>query len=203
MKAICFLSILSGSLSFMVPTHHRIAIVANPRLRMGYLDDLSPQQPDNDNATDKLPPPINNKPSGVIPCGRGPLGSYLDAVTSGAAASSSNSKEDDVDVDDNDFVPSPAEAANKKKSASWSGVYLTNFLTGDDKDDARTDIRNLLTQRSIQSFMRLLEECRDPHSAKWIQEGACDAAFVWLAGLCCAVEIVNCCCISSALFRTK
>jgi hypothetical protein len=52
-----------------------------------------------------------------------------------------------------------------KKLASWSNTYLTKFLDTD-KDDARTDIRNLLTQRAIQSFMRLLEECRDPHSAK-------------------------------------
>jgi hypothetical protein len=50
-------------------------------------------------------------------------------------------------------------------ASSWSNSYLTKFLDSS-KDDARTDIRNLLTQRAIQSFMRLLEECRDPHSAK-------------------------------------
>ena len=31
-------------------------------------------------------------------------------------------------------------------------------------------MRNLLTQRSIQSFMFLCEECRDPHSGRWIEE---------------------------------
>ena len=36
--------------------------------------------------------------------------------------------------------------------------------------NSRIDVRNLLTQRSIQSFMFLCEECRDPHSGKWIQE---------------------------------
>jgi len=36
--------------------------------------------------------------------------------------------------------------------------------------NSRIDVRNLLTQRSIQSFMFLCEECRDPHSGKWIEE---------------------------------
>jgi hypothetical protein len=38
------------------------------------------------------------------------------------------------------------------------------------KNDARLDVRNLLTQRAIQSFLYLLESCRDPHSGKWIEE---------------------------------
>jgi len=38
------------------------------------------------------------------------------------------------------------------------------------RNAARTDVRNLLTQRSIQSFMFLAEECRDPHTGKWIEE---------------------------------
>eukprot|EP00532_Pseudo-nitzschia_australis_P001604 CAMPEP_0168197382 /NCGR_PEP_ID=MMETSP0139_2-20121125/21109_1 /TAXON_ID=44445 /ORGANISM="Pseudo-nitzschia australis, Strain 10249 10 AB" /LENGTH=371 /DNA_ID=CAMNT_0008121799 /DNA_START=148 /DNA_END=1263 /DNA_ORIENTATION=- len=36
--------------------------------------------------------------------------------------------------------------------------------------DSRIDVRNLLTQRAIQSFMFLCEECRDPHSGKWIED---------------------------------
>ena len=35
---------------------------------------------------------------------------------------------------------------------------------------ARTDVRNFLTQRAFQSFMFLAEECRDPHTGKWIQD---------------------------------
>eukprot|EP00536_Pseudo-nitzschia_multiseries_P001391 jgi/Psemu1/317565/estExt_fgenesh1_pm.C_180017 len=35
---------------------------------------------------------------------------------------------------------------------------------------SRIDVRNLLTQRAIQSFMFLCEECRDPHSGKWIED---------------------------------
>ena len=38
------------------------------------------------------------------------------------------------------------------------------------RNDARTDIRNLLTQRAIQSFMFLCEGVRDPHSGKWIED---------------------------------
>ena len=38
------------------------------------------------------------------------------------------------------------------------------------RNNVRTDVRNFLTQRAIQSFMFLAEECRDPHTGKWIQE---------------------------------
>jgi hypothetical protein len=34
---------------------------------------------------------------------------------------------------------------------------------------ARTCVRNLLTQRAIQSFMFLLLSCRDPHTVQWLQ----------------------------------
>lgn len=35
------------------------------------------------------------------------------------------------------------------------------------RNKARTCVRNLLTQRAIQSFMYLCETCRDPHTVKW------------------------------------
>lgn len=38
------------------------------------------------------------------------------------------------------------------------------------RNDARTDIRNLLTQRAIQSFLFLCTSVRDPHSVKWIED---------------------------------
>jgi hypothetical protein len=38
------------------------------------------------------------------------------------------------------------------------------------RNEARTDVRNLLTQRAIQSFVFLVTECRDPHSGKWLEE---------------------------------
>merc|ERR1719232_597481 len=35
---------------------------------------------------------------------------------------------------------------------------------------ARTCIKNFLTQRSIQSFMFLQEQCRDPHTVDWLEK---------------------------------
>jgi hypothetical protein len=37
-------------------------------------------------------------------------------------------------------------------------------------DDPRINVHNLLTQRSVQSFMFLCESVRDPHSPKWIED---------------------------------
>lgn len=34
----------------------------------------------------------------------------------------------------------------------------------------RTCIRQFLTQRSVQTFLFLLSQCRDPHTVKWIEE---------------------------------
>lgn len=34
----------------------------------------------------------------------------------------------------------------------------------------RTDFRNFLTQRALQSFLHLLMECRDPHTVKWLED---------------------------------
>lgn len=34
----------------------------------------------------------------------------------------------------------------------------------------RTDVRNFLTQRSLQSFIQLCMECRDPHTVKWLED---------------------------------
>jgi len=47
----------------------------------------------------------------------------------------------------------------------------------DDKDfgfifkalDTRTSIHHFLTQRSVQTFMYLLKECRDPHTSRWME----------------------------------
>merc|ERR1740136_164252 len=133
-------------------------------LYMGYLDDISPVSPDN-NRKDKDRSKDGNSrsngkvpaSSGVVPSGRGPLGSYLDAVANGGDGRS----EEELSK----RTPGKEDTPQRQR-ASGSGAYLTNFLTGE--DDARTDVRNLLTQRSVQSFLRLCEECRDPHSAKWI-----------------------------------
>jgi len=137
----------------------------------GYLDGLSQSQPEEDSNDEEVeqqqPPQYKNIPSGVVPSGRGPLGSYLDNMQAGindVDASSSDDEKELLDSSSSDHE----NISLPEKPAKWSGAYLQDFLTND--DDSRTDIRNLLTQSSIQSFMRLLEECRDPHSAKWINE---------------------------------
>jgi len=124
-------------------------------LHMGYLDDISPADP-NPNPKRKRRIP---KSSGVVPSGRGPLTSYLDKVTTGG---------DGRPQEEPTEPPEPSSEGSTTEQARWSGAYLTNLAT--EKNDARTDIRNLLTQRSIQSFLRLCEECRDPHTGKWITD---------------------------------
>ena len=37
------------------------------------------------------------------------------------------------------------------------------------RNKARTDVRNFLTQRAIQSFICLLDHCRDPHTVAWVE----------------------------------
>lgn len=129
------------------------------RLYMGYLDDLSPPPPPEDESQSSKqgqPPLESTKKAGIVPSGRGGLSSYLDVVSNNEGGTSEPTKDTKEEEKEEEFLQSS------------SGAYLTSFLTGD--DDARTDIRNLLTQQSIQSFLRLLEECRDPHSAKWITQ---------------------------------
>jgi hypothetical protein len=117
---------------------------------MGYLDNLSPEKPEPEKKKSRF----SNTPkkrSGGIPSGRGPDASYLEIMAAGGSSAPSNDKEDSEKGDSTAFTA-------PEKPAGWSGVYLTEFLDG--KDDSRTDIHNLLTQRSIQSFMCLLEKCR-------------------------------------------
>ena len=145
------------SFELQTPITNRWNHVLSPPLCMGYLDDLSPPPPPEDANSEskqqKSQSLESNGRKGVVPSGRGGLGSYLDAV----------SNNDGMQPQLNDDT---SEEENIQPTGS--GAYLTSFLTGD--DDARTDIRNLLTQRAIQSFLRLCEECRDPHSAKWMTE---------------------------------
>lgn len=167
LQAVCLLSSLSNGLGFTISstsTNSKLQVPSiSSKLSMGYLDDLSPKQPNNDpNPDNSKPAPPINRPSGglgsLVPSGRGPLGSYLDAVSSGNLTPTNDQDDDDGGEQSESVAYQPLP-----KPASWTNNYLANFLTD---DDPRTDIRNLLTQRSIQSFMRLLEECRDPHSAK-------------------------------------
>lgn len=135
-----------------------------------YLDDLSANNDDNEQTKPNKnwgPSPQGPKKwasaSGGIPTGRGPQASYLQAMAAGEQQPQAPPEEEQPEEE----LKNAPFLSNQEKPASWSADYLKNL---DSHDDPRTDIRNLLTQRSIQSFMRLLEECRDPHSAKWIQQ---------------------------------
>jgi len=173
MKIILFLSILCQTVVAFIPSKQ--ATDKNDRftLCMSYIDDLSPDAGFDDNDEESIDKSSSSgerkESSKLVPTGRGPLGSYLDAISSGGKVQGDEGEEkQNYDIDFEDFLSTSFEALQKLQEPSNTGAYLTNFLVGD--DDARTDIRNLLTQRSIQSFLRLCEECRDPHSAKWIQQ---------------------------------
>jgi hypothetical protein len=169
MKALVILSltILNGErgLSFDLSPQitNRWKNDVSSRLCMGYLDDLSPPPPppegDESSASKQgqTPPLESNKKAGIVPSGRGGLSSYLDIVTNNEGLDQPEPQTEQEN-----------EEGEERMQPRGSGAYLTSFLTGD--DDARTDIRNLLTQQSIQGFLRLCEECRDPHSAKWITQ---------------------------------
>lgn len=65
---ICLALIFRDSLGFQSSLRQK---QARNVLRMGYLDDLSPAQPDDENKySRRIPPPLINPSSGVVPCGR-------------------------------------------------------------------------------------------------------------------------------------
>jgi hypothetical protein len=49
-------------------------------------------------------------------------------------------------------------------------LLTVHAFPSDEKYDSRVDVRNLLTQRAIQSFLFLCESVRDPHSGNWIED---------------------------------
>lgn len=75
---------------------------------------------------------------------------------------------------------------DRRFSFSTAILYYSSSDDGDGNDDknskrmsreaiiarnnARCCCKAFLTQRSIQSFMFLMAECRDPHSGKWIED---------------------------------
>lgn len=59
---------------------------------------------------------------------------------------------------------------NQVRHASYSYGDENEEALARARNDARVDVRNLLTQRAIQSFMYLCESLRDPHSGKWIED---------------------------------
>jgi hypothetical protein len=78
-------------------------------------------------------------------------------------------------VDGMAFITAPAYVtpSNKKKRDT---IKIRAFREGhgdnpqSDKLSNRTCIRQFLTQRSVQTFLFLLSQCRDPHTVKWIED---------------------------------
>ena len=71
------------------------------------------------------------------------------------------------------FISSSSSSSSSLLLHLYPGRGRRGARDGNDEEedeDVRTDVRNLLTQRSIQSFMLLCETCRDPHSIKWLEE---------------------------------
>ena len=69
--------------------------------------------------------------------------------------------------------PSAGAQCSRSGSITALSAGLPDRSNHDDivaRNMARTDVRNFLTQRAFQSFMFLAEECRDPHTGKWIQD---------------------------------
>lgn len=69
----------------------------------------------------------------------------------------------------------PCISAGRASQSSRGGPIFYSISVNDKafrdwSQNSRIDVRNLLSQRAIQSFMFLCEECRDPHSGKWIEE---------------------------------
>lgn len=60
--------------------------------------------------------------------------------------------------------------ATKPLCVSWWDQDEESYQRAMANNIARTDIRNFLTQRSIQSFMDLLNSCRDPHTVRWLED---------------------------------
>jgi hypothetical protein len=64
----------------------------------------------------------------------------------------------------------PAKRASSALHVSWWDQDEESRHTAQKHNIIRTDFRNFLTQRAIQSFLKLCIECRDPHTVKWLEE---------------------------------
>ncbi|KAL9185957.1 hypothetical protein ACHAXT_003734 [Thalassiosira profunda] len=77
---------------------------------------------------------------------------------------------DDGHVDDGQDAPQqsiPAAAEENRRRQSMREMTHEEIVQ---HNNARLCPKMLLTQRAVQSFIYLLEECRDPHSGKWLED---------------------------------
>ncbi|KAL3770183.1 hypothetical protein ACHAW5_009278 [Stephanodiscus triporus] len=80
---------------------------------------------------------------------------------------------DDDDNEDGDLKQQQREREQKRQPPPPRTPTTRRKMTYEEivaYNNARLCPKLLLTQRAIQSFIYLLEECRDPHSGKWIED---------------------------------
>ena len=58
-------------------------------------------------------------------------------------------------------------AREPNRMAAWDDADAESAR----RNSIRMDVRNFLTQRAIQSFLCLLDSCRDPHTVRWLEVG--------------------------------
>lgn len=63
-----------------------------------------------------------------------------------------------------------AQTTNTALKVSWWDSDDDSRRAAMHHNIMRTDVRNFLTQRSLQSFMHLCMHCRDPHTVKWLED---------------------------------
>ena len=67
----------------------------------------------------------------------------------------------------------PAILRSSSASSPSSVLSLSSSFSDDNTNsifpDSRTDVRTLLTQRSIQSFVYLLNQCHEEHTVRWLE----------------------------------
>ena len=56
------------------------------------------------------------------------------------------------------------------KQSSLSSLYGQSDDFKEGKSSSRTDINQFLTQRTMQTFMLLMNNIRDPHTSAWIED---------------------------------
>ena len=76
------------------------------------------------------------------------------------------------------FVPGLTGRSLQRTTGIYSPLHVSWWDSEGDSESyqramqnnvRRTDFRNFLTQRSLQSFIYLLNSCRDPHTVRWIE----------------------------------
>ncbi len=91
----------------------------------------------------------------------------------GQSNSCSSNHDDDIiaaqDNEDQSFAAADDDSSGNEMSTQQPAQQMTRSEIIA-YNNARLDPKSFLTQASIQSFIYLLEECRDPHSGKWIQD---------------------------------